>query len=56
MDEELMEIEAEVARLAERLDRCRKNSAVLAQAYDSLRFAMQRVRMERADLRQARAG
>jgi DNA-binding ferritin-like protein len=48
MEEELKEIQEVVRQVAERLNRCRGTSVVLAQAYDSLRQAAGRVNMERA--------
>lgn len=55
MEEELREIQEEVRKAAERLNRCRGTSAVLSQAYDSLRLAMGRLNMERSDRQKQRA-
>ena len=55
MEEELKEIQEVVWQVAERLNRCRGASVVLAQAYDSLRQAAGRVTMERSDRQRERA-
>jgi hypothetical protein len=55
MEEELKEIQEVVRQVAERLNRCRGTSVVLAQAYDSLRQAAGRVNMERSDRQRERA-